>query len=137
MFLFHNHIYLLINIGTLAFGSLILSFVRMIRVLLEWIEEKIKEHGAENPLMKCILCCCKCCFWCLEKFIRFINRNRVRHGVSEIIEIEKSLNTGIDNRPVSGLNYTRSLSNITSPSSYFKATLRKYSILKMQYTKNK
>jgi len=63
------------HLGTLAFGSLILSFVRMIRVLLEWIEEKIKEHGAENPLMKCILCCCKCCFWCLEKFIRFINRN--------------------------------------------------------------
>ena len=61
--------------GTLAFGSLILSFIRMLRVLLEWIEDKIKEYGADNPLMKCIMCCCKCCLWCLEKFIRFINRN--------------------------------------------------------------
>ena len=61
--------------GTLAFGSLILSFIRMLRVLLEWIEDKIKEYGADNPLMKCIMCFCKCCLWCLEKFIRFINRN--------------------------------------------------------------
>ena len=47
----------------------------MLRVLLEWIEDKIKEYGAENTLIKCVMCCCKCCLWCLEKFIRFINRN--------------------------------------------------------------
>ena len=62
------------HLGTLAFGSLILSFIRMVRVALEWIEDKIKEHGAENPLIKALMCCCKCCLWCLEKFIRFINR---------------------------------------------------------------
>ena len=62
------------HLGTLAFGSLILSFIRMVRVALEWIEDKIKEHGAENPLIKAVMCCCKCCLWCLEKFIRFINR---------------------------------------------------------------
>lgn len=22
-----------------------------------------------------LLCCLKCCFWCLERFIRFMNRN--------------------------------------------------------------
>lgn len=31
--------------------------------------------GAENPLTRCLLCCLKCCFWCLEKFIKFLNRN--------------------------------------------------------------
>ena len=62
------------HLGTIAFGSLVLSFVRMLRVLLEWVEDKVKEHGADNALMKCVMCCCKCCLWCLEKFIRFINR---------------------------------------------------------------
>lgn len=31
--------------------------------------------GAENKFAKFLLCCLKCCFWCLEKFIKFINRN--------------------------------------------------------------
>ncbi|KAM7372450.1 hypothetical protein PAMP_009614 [Pampus punctatissimus] len=59
--------------GTLAFGSLILSIVQLIRVLLEYIDHKLK--GAENNCAKFLLCCLKCCFWCLEKFIKFINRN--------------------------------------------------------------
>ncbi|RXN35460.1 choline transporter 2 isoform X3 [Labeo rohita] len=59
--------------GSLAFGSLILSIVQIIRVLLEYIDHKLK--GAENKFAKFLLCCLKCCFWCLEKFIKFINRN--------------------------------------------------------------
>uniref|UniRef100_A0A8D0HAQ0 Choline transporter-like protein n=1 Tax=Sphenodon punctatus TaxID=8508 RepID=A0A8D0HAQ0_SPHPU len=30
---------------------------------------------AQNPFTRCLLCCLKCCFWCLEKFIKFLNRN--------------------------------------------------------------
>ena len=26
-------------------------------------------------IYRCLLCVCKCCLWCLEKFMRFINRN--------------------------------------------------------------
>jgi len=26
-------------------------------------------------IFQAILCLCKCCFWCLEKFMKFINRN--------------------------------------------------------------
>ncbi|XP_062294357.1 choline transporter-like protein 2 isoform X2 [Scomber scombrus] len=59
--------------GTLAFGSLILSIVQIIRVLLEYLDHKLK--GAQNKFAKFLLCCLKCCFWCLEKFIKFINRN--------------------------------------------------------------
>ena len=63
------------HLGTLAFGSLVLTIVRMIRVFLEWVEEKLKKYGVEdNTGVKCIMCCCKCCLWCLEKFIRYINR---------------------------------------------------------------
>ncbi|KAF7236121.1 Choline transporter-like protein 4 [Varanus komodoensis] len=34
-----------------------------------------KAPYAHNPAARCILCCLKCCFWCLEKFIKFLNRN--------------------------------------------------------------
>ncbi|KAJ7992695.1 hypothetical protein DPEC_G00281350 [Dallia pectoralis] len=59
--------------GTLAFGSLILSIVQIIRVLLEYIDHKLQ--GTQNAFTKFLLCCLKCCFWCLEKFIKFLNRN--------------------------------------------------------------
>lgn len=45
----------------------------MIRVLLEYIDSKLKKY--DNEITKAILCCLKCCFYCLEKFIKFINRN--------------------------------------------------------------
>ncbi|XP_075936158.1 choline transporter-like protein 2 isoform X2 [Anarhichas minor] len=59
--------------GTLAFGSLILSIIQIIRVLLEYLDHKLK--GAHNKFTKFLLCCLKCCFWCLEKCIKFLNRN--------------------------------------------------------------
>ncbi|XP_040581973.1 choline transporter-like protein 2 [Lepeophtheirus salmonis] len=63
------------HLGTLAFGSLIIAIIRFIRVMLERVEEKLKQYHQDNPVVKAILCCCKCCFWCLEKFMRFLNRN--------------------------------------------------------------
>ncbi|XP_040891790.1 choline transporter-like protein 2 isoform X2 [Toxotes jaculatrix] len=59
--------------GSLAFGSLILSVVQVIRVILEYLDHKLK--GAQNKFAKFLLSCLKCCFWCLEKCIRFLNRN--------------------------------------------------------------
>uniref|UniRef100_A0A3P8ZAF3 Choline transporter-like protein n=1 Tax=Esox lucius TaxID=8010 RepID=A0A3P8ZAF3_ESOLU len=59
--------------GSLAFGSLILSLVQVIRVLLEYLDQKLK--AAQNGCAKFLLSCLKCCFWCLEKFIKFLNRN--------------------------------------------------------------
>lgn len=61
------------HLGTIAFGSLIIAICTMIRVMLEYIDSKLKKY--ENPFTKAVLCCCKCFFWCLEKFIKFINRN--------------------------------------------------------------
>ncbi|KAM6967084.1 choline transporter-like protein 2 isoform 2-T2 [Tautogolabrus adspersus] len=59
--------------GTLAFGSLILSIIQIIRVLLEYLDHKLKD--AHNKFTKFLMCCLKCCFWCLEKCIKFLNRN--------------------------------------------------------------
>uniref|UniRef100_A0A8C5HUV4 Choline transporter-like protein n=1 Tax=Gouania willdenowi TaxID=441366 RepID=A0A8C5HUV4_GOUWI len=59
--------------GTLAFGSLILSIIQIIRVLLEYLDHKLK--GVENKFAKFFMTCLKCCFWCLEKCVKFLNRN--------------------------------------------------------------
>lgn len=61
------------HLGTVAFGSLIVAVIRMIRLVLEYIEKKCKKFN--NEIGRCILCCCKGCLWCLEKCVRFINRN--------------------------------------------------------------
>ncbi|XP_052093793.1 choline transporter-like protein 2 isoform X2 [Mytilus californianus] len=61
------------HLGSLAFGSLIIAIIKMIRVLLEYIDAKLKN--SENPVAKFLIKCMKCCFWCLEKFIKFLNRN--------------------------------------------------------------
>uniref|UniRef100_W5LVJ3 Choline transporter-like protein n=1 Tax=Lepisosteus oculatus TaxID=7918 RepID=W5LVJ3_LEPOC len=61
------------HVGSLAFGALILTIVQFIRILLEYLDHKFR--AAQNPCARFVMCCLKCCFWCLEKFIKFINRN--------------------------------------------------------------
>ncbi|XP_029931336.1 choline transporter-like protein 5-A [Myripristis murdjan] len=59
--------------GSLAFGALILSVVQLVRIILEYLDQKLR--GSNNMVSRFILCCLKCCFWCLERFIRYMNRN--------------------------------------------------------------
>ncbi|XP_061833975.1 choline transporter-like protein 5-B isoform X3 [Nerophis lumbriciformis] len=59
--------------GSLAFGAFILSVVQMIRIVLEYLDHKLKR--SQNAYARYVLCCLKCCFWCLERFIKFINKN--------------------------------------------------------------
>ncbi|XP_028449859.1 choline transporter-like protein 5-A isoform X2 [Perca flavescens] len=59
--------------GSLAFGALILSVAQLVRIILEYLENKLK--GIDNSLSRFIMHCLKCCFWCLEKVIRYMNRN--------------------------------------------------------------
>uniref|UniRef100_A0A8C7W8X3 Choline transporter-like protein n=1 Tax=Oncorhynchus mykiss TaxID=8022 RepID=A0A8C7W8X3_ONCMY len=59
--------------GSLAFGALILAVVQMARIILEYLDSKLK--GANNVAARFVLCCLKCCFWCLERFVKFMNRN--------------------------------------------------------------
>ncbi|ALC46404.1 CG11880 [Drosophila busckii] len=61
------------HLGTLAFGSLILAICRMIRIILEYIDSKLKKY--DNVVTRAILCCMRCFFWLLESFLRFLNRN--------------------------------------------------------------
>lgn len=62
--------------GSLAFGSLIIAIVQLIRAALEYLEYKLKGSGKEpSPVAKFLLKCLKCFFWCLEKFLKFLNKN--------------------------------------------------------------
>ncbi|KAK2830575.1 hypothetical protein Q5P01_018506 [Channa striata] len=61
------------HVGSLAFGALILTLVQLARIILEYIDHKTR--AAQNPVARFIFCCMKCCLWCLEKFIKFLNRN--------------------------------------------------------------
>jgi len=61
------------HLGTLATGSLIIAIIRIIRVCLEYIEQKQKQLGlADKPWAKYILCILRCCLWCLEKCVRWL-----------------------------------------------------------------
>ncbi|XP_034558102.1 choline transporter-like protein 5-A isoform X2 [Notolabrus celidotus] len=59
--------------GSLALGALIISVVQLVRILLEYLEQKLR--GVNNSVSRFIMLCLKCCFWCLERFIRYLNRN--------------------------------------------------------------
>ncbi|XP_073090237.1 choline transporter-like protein 5 isoform X1 [Manis javanica] len=59
--------------GSLAFGSLILALIQMYRLVLEYLNKHLKD--AQNRISKFLQCCLKCCFWCLENVVKFLNRN--------------------------------------------------------------
>ena len=61
------------HLGTIAFGSLIISLVKVIRGVLEYFEEKVKDKT--GSVARCLFCCCRCCLFCLERFLKFLNRN--------------------------------------------------------------
>lgn len=64
------------HFGTIAFGSLLIALLKIIRVILEYISNKVEKHlGEDSKIAKFIHCCCSCCFWCLERFLKFLNRN--------------------------------------------------------------
>lgn len=64
---------LIYHLGTCAFGSLLIAIVQLIRAAIAKAQKTAKK--TENKALQWILCCCQCCFWCLEKFIKFINKN--------------------------------------------------------------
>ncbi|XP_053658019.1 choline transporter-like 2 [Anopheles marshallii] len=61
------------HLGTLAFGSLIIAICKIIRAFLEYVDHNLKRY--DNGVTRAILCCCRCFFWCLESFLKFLNTN--------------------------------------------------------------
>lgn len=61
--------------GSLAFGSLIIAIVQLIRAALEYLDHKLRGQQEQSQVVKYVIKCMKCCFWCLEKFLKFLNKN--------------------------------------------------------------
>nr|KAF6383683.1 solute carrier family 44 member 5 [Pipistrellus kuhlii] len=59
--------------GSLAFGSLLLALIQIFRIFLQYLDKCIKDN--QNNIAKFLHQCLKCCFWCLEKVVKFLNRN--------------------------------------------------------------
>ncbi|XP_043197038.1 choline transporter-like protein 4 [Amphibalanus amphitrite] len=63
---------LIFHSGTAAFGSLLISIVKVCRATLTWLKSRLEKRGGR--LAGCLVSCCQCCFWCVENVIQFINR---------------------------------------------------------------
>eukprot|EP00118_Oscarella_pearsei_P012112 m.86189 g.86189 ORF g.86189 m.86189 type:complete len:745 (+) comp36494_c0_seq7:311-2545(+) len=60
--------------GSLAVGALIIAIIQLIRIILGYAQKKLKG-SVENEVARFFLKCLSCCFWCLEKLFKYINKN--------------------------------------------------------------
>lgn len=66
------------HLGSLAMGSFLVAVVQMIKVIFEYCVYQYEQAAgkyAENPVYKCLKCVIRCCIWCLDTCIKFINKN--------------------------------------------------------------
>merc|ERR1711988_672190 len=78
------------HIGSVAFGSLIIAIIKFIRAVIAYIQSKANaaagKAGAIGKIVKVVLCLIQSCVWCMEKCMKFINRNAyiliAIHGIS-------------------------------------------------------
>ena len=58
------------HIGSVALGSLTIAVVQFARIILVYIDAKMR--GSKNELARYCLRCLGCCLWCLEKILKFL-----------------------------------------------------------------
>jgi len=64
------------HFGSIAFGSLILAIVQLIRIILSYMEAQAKKAGAkESKIAQYAFKCLQCYLACFERFIKFLNKN--------------------------------------------------------------
>ncbi|KAK6636865.1 hypothetical protein RUM43_010529 [Polyplax serrata] len=61
------------HLGTVSFGSLLLALCNWLRVIIEFVYNYLNKY--DNNFVKCLKCCCSCVFWCLNAFLKFLNKN--------------------------------------------------------------
>ena len=61
------------HMGTAAFGSMIIAIIKTARAIVAYMQKHAK--ATKNKVMEYLLCVLQCCMWCLEKFMKFVNKN--------------------------------------------------------------
>ncbi|EGD78975.1 hypothetical protein PTSG_01948 [Salpingoeca rosetta] len=61
------------HLGSLALGAMIIALVQLARIILAYVQAKLQ--GRSGPVVDILLKCCSCCLWCMEKVLKYINRN--------------------------------------------------------------
>ncbi|KAJ1510665.1 hypothetical protein HMI54_003106 [Coelomomyces lativittatus] len=61
------------HLGSVAFGSLLIALTQLIRIFLLYTQKQLR--GTNNRVAMCVLSCLQCCFACIEKIVKFINKN--------------------------------------------------------------
>ena len=59
--------------GSAAFGALIIAIIKTIRAIIAYLQRKAKKSGSK--LAQLVLCIIQSCMWCVEKTMKFINKN--------------------------------------------------------------
>lgn len=63
------------HVGSIAFGSLIIAIMQMIKVLFEYLRKKYENLVNQNSATKCLVCCIGCCVACLDRCVKHITKN--------------------------------------------------------------
>ena len=63
------------NFGSLLFGSFILAVIWVIRIVFEYVQEKLEKSSGNSQAVKFIGVCVSCCLDCFHRFIKFLNEN--------------------------------------------------------------
>jgi len=64
------------HLGSVAFGAFLVAVVTTIKVVFEYFAAKYeKVAGKDNCVFKAVTCCIRYCIWCLDAYIKFINKN--------------------------------------------------------------
>ena len=61
--------------GSLAFGSMLIAIVVMMRLFMEYVRRQVEKAGKDNKIIKFIICCMQCCLSCFQRFLEFITTN--------------------------------------------------------------
>lgn len=62
------------HFGSICFGSFLLAVVRLVRIILYYIQKQA-EKGGKNKIVVMIIKCIQCYVLCFERFIEFLNKN--------------------------------------------------------------
>ena len=60
--------------GSLAFGSLVQTFVWFIKQIVDGLAAEAERDSAGNPAVRAVACCIRCCVGCLENIVEYVNK---------------------------------------------------------------